>query len=117
LGAHVDIGAFEFQVPAGPTFDTCLKDNSTGNLFQFNSTTGQYLFTRCSDGFTLSGTGTVTMPNGIRLLTDRKPDRRISAGFSASQLTGGATIYLNVAQGVWQLFRINDTNPSAVCKC
>jgi predicted outer membrane repeat protein len=117
LGAHVDIGAFEFQVPAGPSFDTCLKDNSTGNLFQFNSTTGQYLFTRCSDGFTLSGTGTVTMPNGIRLLTDRKPDRRISAGFSASQLTGGATIYLNVAQGVWQLFRINDTNPSAVCKC
>jgi hypothetical protein len=116
-GAHVDIGAFEFQVQVGPSFDTCLKDNSTGNLFQFNSTTGQYRFTRCSDSFTLTGTGVVALVNGIRTLTDTKPDRKIHAGFITGQLTGSATIYLKVAQGVWQLFRINDTNPSAVCNC
>jgi hypothetical protein len=111
-GAHVDIGAFEFQV-----FDTCLKDNSTGNLLQWNSTTGAYTFTRCSDGFTLTGTGTVALVNGDRTLTDSKSDRRVSAALNTGGRTGSATIYLMVAQGVWQLFQINDTNPSAVCQC
>jgi hypothetical protein len=97
--------------------DVCLKDNSTGNLFQWNSTTGQYKFTRCSDGFTLTGTGMVRLVNGIRTLTDFKTDRRISAGFITGQMTGSATILLNVAQGVWQTFRINDTNPAATCSC
>jgi predicted outer membrane repeat protein len=114
-GAHVDIGAFEFQ--EGPSFDTCLKDNKTGNLFQFDSTTGQYQFAKCSDGFTLSGTGRVALVNGIRKLTDKKPDRKISAAFNTGQLTGNATIYLKLASGVWQHFRVHDTNPSAVCKC
>ena len=114
FGPHVDIGAFEFQ---GLSFDTCLKDNATGNLLQWNSATGQYQFTRCSDGFTLSRTGTVSLVNGVRMLTDRKPDRKIGAGFNTGQLTGSATIYLNMGQGIWQVFRINDTNPAAVCKC
>jgi hypothetical protein len=65
----------------------------------------------------LTGTGVVKLVNGIRTLTDFKPDRRISAGFNTGQLTGSATIYFNIAQGVWQVFRINDTNPSAVCSC
>jgi hypothetical protein len=110
VGTHVDIGAFEF------TFDTCLRDNTTGNLLQFSSTNGQYLFTRCSEGFTLSGTGVVRLVNGILTLTDSKPDRRVSAGF-LTQKTGSATIYLMVAPGVWQTFRINATNPAAVCSC
>jgi hypothetical protein len=94
-----------------------LKDNTTGNLLQWNSTTGAYTFTRCSDGFMLTGTGTVRLVNGIRTLTDFKSDRRISAGFNTGQLTGNATIYLMVAQGVWQTFRIVATSPAAVCAC
>jgi len=118
-GAHVDIGAFEVQatIPVGPSFDTCLKDNTSGNLLQWNRTTGQYQFFRCSDNFILTGTGTVALVNGGRTLTDFKSDRRISAGFNTGQLTGNATIYLMVTQGVWQTFRVIDTNPSAVCKC
>lgn len=116
-GAHVDIGAFEVQPLSGPSFDTCLKDNSTSNLIQWNSTTGQYKFTRCSDGFMLTGTGAVALVNGIRTLTDFKSDRRIKAGFNTGQLTGSATIYLQVTQGVWQLFQIYDTDPHAVCNC
>jgi hypothetical protein len=97
--------------------DTCLKDNSTGNLLQWNSTTGQYKFTRCSDGFMITGTGVVRLVNGIQMLTDFKSDRRMSAGFNTGQRTGNATIYLMVVQGVWQTFQIVDTNPAAVCKC
>jgi hypothetical protein len=111
VGMHVDIGAFEVQ------FDTCLKDNNTGNLLQWNSTTGQYKFTRCSDSFMLTGTGTVGLVNGIRTLMDFKSDRRISAGLNVGQLTGHATVYLQVVQGVWQSSQIVDTNPNAVCAC
>ena len=110
-GSHVDIGAFEVQ------FDTCLRDNSTGNLLQWNSTTGQYKFTRCSDGFMIAGTGVVKLVGGIQMLTDFKPDRRISAGFNTGQRTGNATIYLQAVPGVWQSFQIVDTNPNAVCAC
>ena len=116
-GAHVDIGAFEVQPPPPPTFDTCLKDNSTGNWIQWNSVTGQYKFTRCSDSFTLNGTGSVGTVGGIRSLTDVKSDRNIHAGFNPGQLTGSAVIYLQVTQGVFQQIHISDTNPSVVCKC
>jgi len=110
-GPHVDIGAFEVQ------FDTCLKDNTTGNLLQWNRTTGAYKFTRCSDGFMLTGTGLVKLVNGIQTLTDFKSDRRISAGLNTGQLTGNATLYLMVTGGVWQTIGIVDTNPAAVCAC
>jgi len=113
---RVDIGAFEVQQP-GPSFNACLKDNTTGNLLQWNTTTGQYRFTRCSDNFTVTGTGAVALVNGIRTLMDFSSSRRISAGFNTGQLTGNATIYLNVGPGLWQLFSIHDTNPSAVCAC
>jgi hypothetical protein len=65
----------------------------------------------------VTGTGVVRLVNGIRTVIDFKADRRISAGFNTGQLTGSATIYLMVAQGVWQVFRINDTNPFATCSC
>jgi hypothetical protein len=97
--------------------DVCLEDNSISGLLQWNSVTGQYKFTRCSDGFMLTGTGTAGLVDGIRTLKDFKRDRRISAGFNTGQLTGGATIYLMVAQGVWQVFRINATDPFAPCNC
>jgi hypothetical protein len=115
-GLHVDIGAFEVQVRVQAPVQACLKDIITGNVFQFDST-GKYKFTRCSDGFMVSGTGVVTLVNGILTLTDSKPDRRVSAGFITSQRTGSATIYIMIAPGVWQTFRINSTNPAAVCSC
>ena len=97
--------------------DVCLEDNSINGLLQWNSETGQYKFTRCSDGFMLTGTGTVGLVNGIRTLTDFRTDSRLSAGFNTGQLTGNATIYFRVAQGVWQVFRINATDPFAPCNC
>jgi len=98
-------------------FDTCLTDFGQISTLQWNSGTGQYQFTRCSDGFMLSGTGTARVIDGIRTLKDFKTDRGISAGFNTGQKTGSAIIYLRVAQGVWQSFRINATNPNAACSC
>ena len=98
-------------------FDVCLRNDSNGNLFQWNNTTGHYKFTRCPDGFMLSGVGVAALTNNMRTLMDSKPDRRVSAGFNTGQLTGSATIYFTAAPGLWQIFRINSTNPAAVCAC
>ena len=90
-------------------------DDSTGNLLQWNSFTGQYLFTRCSDGFTLSGTGQVGSVDGLRMLTDIESDRRVRARANTHGVPGTATFQI-LNEGV-QTFRIVDTNPDAVCAC
>lgn len=98
-------------------FDTCLMDDHGTGFLQFSSVTGAYRFNRCSDGFTLSGVGTIRLVNGIETVTDSRSDRRISAGFSMATRTGSAVIMIQIAQGVWQTLRVNDTNPSATCTC
>jgi hypothetical protein len=98
-------------------FDNCLLDDSAGSLFQFNSMTGQYLYTLASSAFSLSGTGVVATRNGVRTLTDSRSDRRVSVGLNVGQLTGSATIYFMQSPGVWQTFRTVATNPSNSCTC
>jgi len=84
---------------------------------QFNSVTGQYVFTECSTGFTLNGTGAVGVASGVRTLTVSTASLKLSAGVNIGSRTGTATIYVETAQGIWQTYRINDTNPSATCTC
>jgi hypothetical protein len=103
-----------FQVTV---FDTCLKDDTTGNLFQWSSVTGDYRFVRCSTGFTLTGKGTVQKVNSVATLTDTKPDRRITANFLTNQLTGRANIVIIQGPGLSQTFVVSQTNPHAGCSC
>ena len=100
------------------SFDVCMKDNTTGDVLQFSSTTGAYTFTTCNGSVTMSGTGSVRSVNGVLTLTDTQPDRRVSAGFNTGQKTGSATISKIVAPGVSQTFRINDTTSLGTgCAC
>jgi hypothetical protein len=92
-------------------FNTALA-SATGDSLEWNSGTGDYVFTHPgSNGFTLKGKGTASLVNGTRTLTDFKADRRITASFLLSQLTGRATITVLIAPGVWQTFVINQTSP------
>ena len=106
------ICAFQITV-----FDTCLKDDATGNLFEWSSVTGDYRFVRCSTGFTLTGKGTVQKVNSVQTLSDTKPDRRITANFITNQLTGHAVVTIIQGPGISQTFVINQTNPHAGCSC
>jgi hypothetical protein len=112
-------GAISFTTAAvAAPADTCIRDNTTGNFLQWNSTTGDYTFTVCGPhGFTLTGTGKVGLVNGLRTLMDSKPDRAISALFNPGQLTGSANVAIKIAPGVTQNFHLNDTTPHATCTC
>jgi hypothetical protein len=85
---------------------------------QINTTTGDYNFIRCIDGFTLSGKGTVTTANSIVTLTDKKSDRQITASFNLGQLTGSAVVTLIPAPGISETYKLNDTESRGKgCSC
>src|SRR5262249_45750252 len=64
----------------------CVVDNFTRNNITFGPS-GAYTFTQCNPSFTLSGTGVFSMPNGVATVTDKKPDRSVSAGLNTAQGT------------------------------
>jgi hypothetical protein len=97
--------------------NVCIQDDHSGDTFRFNSTTGQYLYTRCADKFTMTGTGSVRNASGLMMLTDSRADRRISAEFDPGSLTGRANVTLILASGVSETIVVNQTNPAATCVC
>jgi hypothetical protein len=99
-------------------FDKCLKDDSSGNFVQFNSQTGDYLLTVCgANGFTFSGKGTVSLVGSVLMISDRRADRRVTISYLTNQLTGSATISIEVATGVFNTIHINQTRTSVICAC
>jgi len=99
-------------------FDKCLKDDSSGNFIQFNSQTGDYLLTVCgANGFTFYGRGTVSLVGSVLMISDQRADRRVTISYLTNQLTGNATINIEVATGVFNTIRINQTRISVVCAC
>jgi hypothetical protein len=97
--------------------DICLQDDHTGDTFRFSSQTGTYVYTRCKDKFTLSGTGSVKVINHIVFLTDSRPDRNIIANFNQGQLTGNAKVTLIIGPGMYQPIMVFQTNPHPTCVC
>jgi hypothetical protein len=98
---------------------TNINDNGPGSLRQaiIDANPGDSII------FNLSPLpATITLGSEIAIgksltISGPGPAQLTLSGGSSTQLTGNATLYLKVAQGVWQTFRVIDTNPSAVCKC
>lgn len=81
------------------TYNTCIQDDSSGYSIQINSTTGAYKFKRCSDGFTLTGQGSINSRGSTFTLQHNPSDRRVQASWStggtgtaALQMPPGTTI-------------------------
>lgn len=95
-------------------FDTCLQDDSNGNILQFNSITGEYLFTNCA-GLTLGGVGSLVIRGSIITLQQNGPDRRVLARIDKSVNRGTASIQI-LSQGI--AFTIMDRNTANnLCAC
>jgi uncharacterized repeat protein (TIGR03803 family) len=96
----------------------CLKDDHNGDFVQFNTTTGDYVFTHCgTSGFILSGKGAVTTKSGTIMLTDVESDRSVTIAYLSNQFTGTAVIVMKRGTGLSQTYSISDTNIHPVCVC
>jgi hypothetical protein len=95
-------------------YDTCLQDDSNGNILQFNSITGEYLFTNCA-GLTLGGVGSLVIRGSIITMQENGPDRRVLARIDKSVNRGTASMQI-LSQG--RAFTIMDRNTANnPCAC
>jgi hypothetical protein len=103
--------------PAAATIATfCITDDHSHDNISFTAG-GAYTFTRCKDGFTLSGTGTVKMSASVAFLFDKKSDRIVSAAFLINQKTGHADVTLIPFKGIFLSDALNQTITTAACSC
>jgi hypothetical protein len=113
-------GTLTVEIFAPTMFDICLQDDLTGNLLLFNSSTGDYQFSNCRKGLTITGTGVVAA-NGCKVqLSDtgpdpKRPDRNVSALANTCTRAGSASVQL---LAIMKTFNISDSNMSNnVCAC
>jgi hypothetical protein len=106
--------AFVTKIFDSPLFDTCLQDESNGNLLQFNSTTGNYQFTNCA-GVTILGPAALTKRGCLVTLQVNGPERRLLARIDTCMGIGIASIQV-LSQGT--TFTIMDRNTANdTCAC
>lgn len=106
----------------------CLQDDTNGNILRFNTATGHYLFIRCSDGFTLTGKGFVTVSGCTISLHDFPflpepppppfgPPLGLNASVNTCSMNGTASLTVTTRRLV-RVFTINDTNTADnTCRC
>jgi uncharacterized delta-60 repeat protein len=100
----------------GPSFDICLQDDSTGNLLQFNSTTGDYQFTRCGGSLVLGGKGSLISRGGTFTLQDYEADRRVLARVDTSVNRGTASVQIFSQATTFTITDRNTLNNTCTCR-
>jgi hypothetical protein len=113
VGADPDL-SFQILGEEALAFDYCVQDDSTGNILQLNSGSGDYLFTNCH-GVILVGKGVVTKKGNIITLQHNASDRRVLARIDGSSKRATGSIQL-FSQGL--AFGLTDRNISNnICLC
>ncbi len=111
-GARLMANALNFA--CGAFFDLCLQDESNGNILQVNLTTGAYQFTNCH-GFTLGGTGAITIKGCYVTLQVNGPDRRVLARIDTCMKSGTASVQVFSPGRTFTVLDRNTTNNTCAC--
>lgn len=95
--------------------DSCLQDNSTGDMLRFNSATGDFQFLRCgADGTTVFGRAALIRRGCTLELRSAQVTAVINTCFMSSLGTGDAEIKVTP---VGPTFQIRDGNAGNTCSC
>src|SRR5262249_1701105 len=101
--------------PASGSFDKTIQDDTDpSEILQFSSTTGAWAFSKCDQAppVSITGTGTGSTQNGCAHLAGTSGGSRVTAGFTNGCITGSATVTWNFAPGLYQTFRLADSDAS-----
>jgi hypothetical protein len=111
------VGRHAFERALRPAFDTCLRDDRSGDILRFDSASGDYQFLRCgTDGFTLIGRGDVRQVGCVLSLSDAGVKAEVIHCPIAPLNRGHATVR---ATPLSRVFVINDrdvNNNNCVCR-
>ncbi len=69
-----------------------IEDDATGNFLVFSTGNGKYMFTRCSDGFTIGGVGVVKVDGCSISITDVQGGHRMVATVNECAQEGRALV-------------------------
>jgi hypothetical protein len=115
IGQTTDrMDALAWSPSADLLFDLCLQDESNGNILQINLTTGEYQFTNCQ-GFTIGGTGAISIRGCLVTFQVNGPDRRILARIDTCLRTGTASVQYLPAGRNFSVLDRNISNNTCVC--
>jgi uncharacterized delta-60 repeat protein len=78
-----------------PPLNICMQDDNSGNLLQFNSTTGDYQFSNCRKGWSFTGRGMVTVNSCKMRFTAADVNGSISALANTCTNVGTASVQVN----------------------
>ena len=112
--------SFSMSIAAFPAascsmFDLCIQDDSSGDILQLNSATGDYQFTRCSPRFLLTGRGTVRNQGSLLSLQHDASDRRVLVQLDTSAKKGKASIKVLSPGATFTLMDSDITNNTCAC--
>jgi 6-phosphogluconolactonase len=96
-------------------FDLCIQDESSKDVLRINTTTGAYQITRCRDGFTIGGTGTLSRRGCTITLQDSRSDRRIMASIDTCSNRATASVQIFAQGSSFTLTDRNTTNNTCSC--
>jgi len=98
------------------TFNICLQDETGQNLLLFNSSNGEYQFTRCgSNGFALTGIGNVIRSTCGFLSESNQVDRRVRATVDVCVKRGNASIMFFPRQTTYTITDKNINDSTCTC--
>jgi 6-phosphogluconolactonase len=99
----------------GPVFDMCVQDDSSGNILNFNSTTGEYQLIICGGTIT-GGNGLLSRKGCLITLQHNAPDRRVLARIETCQHKATASVQLLSSGTTISIVDMNTLNNSCVCR-
>jgi hypothetical protein len=94
----------------------CLQDDGNGNILQFNSSTGDYQFTNCRKGVTLSGRGNIRVRSCKIEIRDSGPDGSLSALANTCTKAGSASVQILLTGKPYSISDKNMADNTCACK-
>lgn len=114
LGIHTDMALVRYNNDSLAP-DRCIQDDSNGNLLQFNPGTGDYKFTACAIGLTLSGKAVIKIKGCKTKLQAAAADHSLTVTINTCKGKANAQIDALAAVQIYYITDSHTVDNDCVC--